>query len=434
MLQFTSSKSYQVRNGFSFAALTSTGAVLYWAGDGTMAVQSAVPSGATAAAVNRHAVAALTSSGDVRAAGIAGYIRGYEAYQSGGADLVAIVGNEGAFAGITTAGGVVVFGGLGNGNNLSDSGFTAQLASGVIAVVAAAASFTALKADGTVFTWGNKYCGGGVSSLTRTDLQDIVKVFATRTAFAGLTATGKVLTWGDRNDGGDSSAVSARLQSDVFHIVSTESVFVAMKIDQSVVLWGNPWFGGDASTAAAQLAADVTFVAHSTAAFAALREDGSVVTWGKAASGGDSSAAQPHLVGVKTIVSNFYAFTAITTQGTVVAWGDLAEGGEISADVQTALSAGVIEVFSTNRAFAALKGATGELVLWGNPYHGGDAGAAAAYLSSGVRTVCGNDAAFTAFLQDGRAVAWGHGTSVPQPGLLNLGNPMLIGAETAVCL
>jgi hypothetical protein len=57
-------------------------------------------------------------------------------------------------------------------------------------------------------------------------------------------------------------------------------------------------------------------------------------------------------------------------------------------------------------------------VLWGNPYHGGDAGAAAAYLSSGVRTVCGNDAAFTAILQDGRAVAWGHSTAIPLSGLL----------------
>jgi hypothetical protein len=62
--------------------------------------------------------------------------------------------------------------------------------------------------------------------------------------------------------------------------------------------------------------------------------------------------------------------------------------------VVAALSSGVTEAFfSTNRAFAAaLKGATGERVLWGNPYHGGDAGAAAAYLTSGVRTVCGNDA------------------------------------------
>jgi hypothetical protein len=81
----------------------------------------------------------------------------------------------------------------------------------------------------------------------------------------------------------------------------------------------------------------------------------------------------------------------------------------------------VTELFATNRAFAALKGATGELVLWGNPYHGGDAGAAAAYLTSGVRTVCSNDVAFTAILQDGRAVAWGHTSSISAPGVLSGG-------------
>ena len=157
-------------------------------------------------------------------------------------------------------------------------------------------------------------------------------------------------------------------------------------------------------------------------------------TWGKPATGGDSAAVQHLLVSVDTIVGNFYAFAAITDTGGVVAWGEPAEGGEIPTDLVTSLSSGVTEVFYSNRAFAALKGDTGELVLWGNPYHGGDAGAAAAYLTSGVRTVCGNDAAFTAFLQDGRAVAWGHSSSVPQPGLLNAGVPVLAGTETATCI
>jgi alpha-tubulin suppressor-like RCC1 family protein len=317
MQQFTSSRSYQMRNGFSFAALTSTGAVLYWAGDGTMAVHSVVSSGATAATVSRYAVTALTSTGHVQAAGLEASTNGYEAYQAGSLTLVSIVGHESAFAGITGAGAVISFGAAGNE-------FAAQLNSGVISIVASAASFTVLKADGTVFTWGNQHCGGGVSSLTRTDLQGIVKVFATRTAYAGMTSTGKVLTWGDRNDGGDSSAVSAQLQSGVFHIVSSKSVFVAIKNDQSLAVWGNRWFGGDSSAVAAQLAAEVIFVAHTSAAFAALHTEGSVVTWGKAASGGDSSAVQQRLVSVQTIVGNSYAFAAITTQGAVVMWGNAA--------------------------------------------------------------------------------------------------------------
>jgi hypothetical protein len=428
------SKSYQVRNGFSFAALTSTGAVLYWAGNGTMAVQSVVSSGATSAAVNRNAVVALTSAGHVVVAGIDAYVAGYDAFLSGAVRVMSIVGNEGAFAGITAAGEMVAFGDQSNGGSVGESGLAALLSSGVVAVLASAASFTALKSDGTVFTWGNKHCGGGVSSLTRTDLQGIVKVFATRTAFAGLTRTGMVLTWGDGNGGGDASSVLAQLQSGVFHIVASKSSFIAFKPGGALVVWGNHRFGGDASVVANEIAANVQFVAHTSGAFAALRHDGSVVTWGKTESGGDSSAAQQLLVSVKAILGNLYSFAAITSTGGVIAWGRPNEGGLIPADLHSALSSGVTEVFSTNRAFAALKGATGELVLWGNPYHGGDAGAAAAYLTSGVRTVCGNDAAFTAFLQDGRAVAWGHTTSVPSPGLLNSGSAILTGAETATCL
>jgi hypothetical protein len=191
------------------------------------------------------------------------------------------------------------------------------------------------------------------------------------------------------------------------------------------VAWGNRWFGADTSSVAAQIASGVQFVAHTSAAFAALKADGSVVTWAVAKTGGDSSAVQAALVDVATVVSNMYAFAAITDTGAVVAWGDSFEGGEIPADLVSALSSGVTEVFYTNRAFAALKGATGELVLWGNPYHGGDAGAAAAYLTSGVRTVCGNDAAFTAILEDGRAVAWGHATCVSWAGLISSGDLVL---------
>jgi hypothetical protein len=415
------SKSYRIRNGFSFAALTTSGAVLYWAADQTTDVHTVIGTGAIAAAVNRAAVAALSADGYVSVSGTAAYARGWEFYQSGGTALTSVVGNEGAFAGITAAGAAAAFGGIGNGNDVSVSGFAAQLAAGVIAIIASAGSFTALKEDGTVFTWGNKYCGGGVSSLTSTDLQGIVEVFATRTAFAGLTAGGKVLTWGDLYGGGDAAAVSSDIQAGVFHIVSTQSAFVAFKPTGQLVVWGNTMQGADTSVVAAQISSGVMFLAHSSSAFAALKTDGTVVTWGEFDSGGDSSAVQGALVGVKTVVGNMYAFAAITSTGAVVAWGDESEGGAIPADLVSSLSAGATEVFSTNRAFAALKGATGELVLWGNPYHGGDAGAAAAYLTSGVRTVCGNDAAFTAVLQDGRGVVWGHSGSVAQPGLLSAG-------------
>jgi uncharacterized protein (DUF1786 family) len=61
----------------------------------------------------------------------------------------------------------------------------------------------------------------------------------------------------------------------------------------------------------------------------------------------------------------------------------------------------------TGRAFAALK-SNGALVVWGQAWHGGSPSAAVeALLTSGVRTVCANDAAFSAIKTDGSVVGWG---------------------------
>jgi phosphoheptose isomerase len=431
-----SSPTYRVRNGFAFAAYTPSGAMQAWGDGKDMKIAPAVVSGVESVAANRASYVALLSDGTVEAYGTAAYMRGYETYQSGTA-LVSLVANDGAYAGVDTTGAAIAFGGPSNGNSVAASGFATQLASGVKAVVASAGSFTALMLDGTVFTWGSKYCGGGVSSLTRTDLVGIVKVVATKTAFAGLTAAGKVLTWGDAHSGGDSSAVAAQLHSSVFHITSSQSAFIAFKRDTSIVVWGNPWYGADTSAVAAQLTDDIVYVAYTSAAFAALKSDGSVVVWGNDDSGGDATAVQSALHNVAFIVGNHYAFAALKTDGSVVAWGDAAEGGSIPSALTTSLSASVTELFATRRAFAALKGATtGELVLWGNPYHGGDAGAAAVYLTSGVRTVCSNDAAFTAILLDGRAAAWGHASAVPAPGLLlnKLGNVYTAFTANSKCV
>jgi alpha-tubulin suppressor-like RCC1 family protein len=344
-------------------------------------------------------------------------MRGFEAHQMGNR-ILSLTANDGAYAGVDETGAAIAFGGTGNGNSITASGFATQLVAGVAAVIPSAGSFAALLQDGSVYTWGNKYCGAGISTETRADLSNIKLAVASATAFAALLWSGAVVTWGDSWAGGDSSAVAAQLQSQVVHLISTQSAFVAFKFDTGIVVWGNPWYGADTSAVAAQLTSDVVYVSHTSSAFAAILADGSVVTWGKSKHGGDSSAVQGQLHGVTTILGNHCAFAALLEDGSVVSWGAAAEGGDVPSTLTTSLSAGVTELFATRRAFAALKGGAGELVLWGNPYHGGDAGAAAAYLTNGVRTVCSNNAAFTAILDDGRAVAWGHTSSVSVPGFL----------------
>jgi len=66
-------------------------------------------------------------------------------------------------------------------------------------------------------------------------------------AFAALKVDGSVFTWGDRFSGGDSLQVQAKLASDVQSIYSTRSAFAALKADGSVVAWGDGGHGGDCS-------------------------------------------------------------------------------------------------------------------------------------------------------------------------------------------
>ena len=71
--------------------------------------------------------------------------------------------------------------------------------------------------------------------------------FRNNYAFAALKADGSVTTWGDPTRGGDSTSVAASLTSGVTRIFSTTEAFAALKTDGSVITWGKPAYGGDSS-------------------------------------------------------------------------------------------------------------------------------------------------------------------------------------------
>ncbi len=210
-------------------------------------------------------------------------------------------------------------------------------------------------------------------------------------AFAAIKADGSVVTWGIAPFGGDSSAVASQLNGavGVTQIYSTGSAFAALRADGSVVTWGDAAYGGDSSAVASQLngAVDVTQIYSTGLAFAALRTDGSVVTWGYANLGGESSAVASQLSGavaVTQIFSTEGAFAALRADGSVVTWGDAAYGGDSSAVAsQLDGTVDVTQVFSTGTAFAALR-ADGSVVTWGDTGYGGDSSAVADKLTSGV--------------------------------------------------
>ncbi len=194
----------------------------------------------------------------------------------------------------------------------------------------------ALKADGSVVTWGTQGSGGsqGVYSLSQftgttliADVSDqlqegVAALYSTSSAFAALKEDGSVVTWGNQSLGGDSSAVVEALESGVTAIFSAQNAFAALKEDGSVVTWGLGGQGGNSGGVAEALTGGVVTIHSTQTAFAAIKADGSVVTWGQAAWGGDSSAVAEDLAGgVVTVASTERAFAALKADGSVITWG-----------------------------------------------------------------------------------------------------------------
>ncbi|MGI3213183.1 hypothetical protein ACROSR_19030 [Roseovarius tibetensis] len=309
-----------------------------------------------------------------------------------------------AFAALKADGSVVTWGDSTRGGDSSP--VADQLSGGVTDMFSAVRAFAALKADGSVLTWGDNFKGGDSSAVADQLSSGVTDVFSARHAFAALKTDGSVVTWGESRWGGNSSAVADQLSGGVTDVFSAVDAFAALKADGSVVTWGDSTRGGDSSAVADQLSGGVTDVFTAGSAFAALKADGSVVTWGDSTRGGDSSAVADQLSGgVTDVFSARHAFAALKADGSVVTWGESRWGGDSSA-VADQLSGGVTDIFSASSAFAALK-ADGSVVTWGDNGGGGYSSAVVDQLSGGVTDVFSAVNAFAALKADGSLVTWG---------------------------
>jgi hypothetical protein len=206
----------------------------------------------------------------------------------------------------------------------------------VTQVFSTSAAFAALRADGSVVSWGSVGYGGDSSAVDAAldGTIDVTQMFSSSgsAAFAALRADGSVVTWGDASRGGDSSAVADKTR---WHDRRDAGVFKL----QCLCRAARRWLGGDLGLCRLLAATAAPWryetrwhdrrdagVFDVSGAFAALRADGSVVTWGSSFGwGGDSSAVAAALDGtidVTQVFSTLYAFAALRADGSVVTWGD----------------------------------------------------------------------------------------------------------------
>lgn len=239
-----------------------------------------------------------------------------------------------------------------------------------------------LKADGTVWSYGDNNAGvlgiGSSLAMTTTPMQvvtapnntplnDVVAVASFAFHSVALKSNGTVWTWGQGSWGqlGDgtttehNSAVQVLVSSNtpltnVIAIAAGNNVSYAIKGDGTVWAWGwnaNFAMGVGATTTQSLWAMQVpgltgiTAVAVGYQNTVALKSDGTVWTWGRNTDGqlGDGSSltatrSTPSMIsrftGVKRISSHWSTTLAVKGDGTLWAWG-LNDSGQIGDGTTT---------------------------------------------------------------------------------------------------
>ena len=294
------------------------------------------------------------------------------------------------------------------------------MASDVTNIVASNGAFLALKSDGSAVVWGDSDYGGE----TVLDLSSgVTGIYASDGAFAVIKDdlhfvgnTGSVQHWGGSDYGGlydngggwyengDLDGHMGITGSGVEEIFSTGKALAALKDDGSVVTWGNSQSGGDNNTGiTTQLDSGIVDIKSSAGAFAAIGNDahfegntGSVFQWGGSEYGGlndngggwyENGDLDGHMgitgSGVEEIFSTGKAFAALKDDGSVVTWGHAYYGGDNNVGLTDELDSGVVDIKANAFAFAALKD-DGSVVTWGHEEYGGDSSSVEADLGGDV--------------------------------------------------
>jgi alpha-tubulin suppressor-like RCC1 family protein len=221
-------------------------------------------------------------------------------------------------------------------------------------ISAAASASAALRADGTVFTWGDNHYGqlGSGTTTDRTlpaQLGGLTSVAAVEAGYAHMLVlkdNGTVWAWGFNGFGGlgDNTTTDRHAPVQVSGLTGVTALSagwdysMALKSNGTVWAWGYNRYGGlgDGTTFSRSLPVQVVGLTNVVAIAGggehalALKNDGTVWAWGRNISGqlGDNSSTDHStpvqvsgLTGVRAIAAGHAYSLALKSDGTVWGWG-----------------------------------------------------------------------------------------------------------------
>jgi alpha-tubulin suppressor-like RCC1 family protein len=247
-----------------------------------------------------------------------------------------------------------------------DAGFgELKIPSGLTNVVSIAAGLRhnlALKADGTVVTWGCCLQGNGILRTTTPEgLSNVTAIAAGMWHSLALKSDGTVVGWGYNGDG--EIDIPPGL-TNVNAIACGNTHSVALKSNGLIVCWGAE---GASRKQIITVPSDLTnamAIAGGNGFSMALRKDGTVIVWGDDNYG--VTNIPPETTNVFAIVAGSHYCLALKQDGRVVGWGCDVNGAAVTppADLTDAVA-----VAAGEQHRVALR-ASGTIAVWGRGWGG----------------------------------------------------------------
>ena len=322
---------------------------------------------------------------------------------------------------------------------------TDKLESNTVKIIDQKRSFSVLKSDGSVILTyldkkTNQYSSkvlveGGVNDILSTPSGD----------FAALKKDGSVVTGISQSDDTVLLTSEEKLKSKVKKILITKTYLVALKEDGSIFQWRNGREIKEVSTSRTSK----LYKEQAGDCLAVLKEDGSVdyicydkvtnlepveslpdtfakgfryvkllpdetfISWTQIDQ--NSGVIDELKDGFKKIISNTSIYVLLKTTGKVFAWDS--HGANSITTVKDKLQTGVIDIFSTENAFAALKD-DGSVVTCGC---GEGSSVIEDKLKDGALNIFPTATRFAVLKKDGTLVSWlcYYSQNVPAPVIIN---------------
>lgn len=355
-----------------------------------------------------------------------------------------------SYAAITNTGKVITFGRNTQGGD--SSGVAVYLSSGVTKVVATGMAFAALRSDGTVVSWGQVLDNNGLpANITLTTdlaitpytgaITGCIDIASSIHTFSALKSDGTVVTWGTCKKWASATSVLTGVTKIKETYGYPNYAYIALRSDGHAVMWGPT---GVATTTSLTSTSPIVDIYPTDYNCVIVRQDKKVykgftntvsytVPAGKnilniyalnnsiefAVLMDDRSLFLSDLSAVYQNVSYFncsdtaYGFIS---NGAVTVRGDSRSGGS-TTDATNGIKSGisvsgdVIKLASSQGSMAALK-SNGTVAVWGANAGGWPYVSSVQSQLTNVVHICDLLTGYVAFTSDNRLISWGQGANV----------------------